>query len=94
MNPEKASKLDGVMPKIEEWEASTRKYKDAQGTEPKDEDMRIIALNMLPNDLPFSFISGLRKIESWGELRSRLEEECEYYRGGANKLSKAALLHE
>ena len=51
-----------------------------------DEDMRIILLDMLP-ELPFTFVTELRKIPSYGELRERIENEVEYYKAGANKLS-------
>ena len=60
-----------------------RKFVEAGGTYPSDEDQRIIALDMLPVDLPYSFISGLRAINTYDELRNRLECECEYLPGSA-----------
>ena len=81
----KASKLDDVMSKIEQWENNLRTYCDAGGRHPDEEDTIILALSILPTDLPFSFVSGLRKIREYDELRERLREEVDYYANGAHK---------
>ena len=51
-----------------------------------DQILYTMLLDMLPSDLPFVYISGLRKMESYEDLRERLEGEVEYHRAGANKL--------
>ena len=43
-----------------------------------DENMRIITLDLLPNDLPHFFISNLSALDSYEALRERLEVEVEY----------------
>ena len=63
---------------------------------PHDEDMRIIALDLLPTNLSYEFISPLRKVETWAALRERIEVEVEYYKQGANRLhtGKGVMLAE
>ena len=86
-NPAKARKFEGVIEKIEDWESDMRKFADAKGKPMDEEDQIIITLSMLPPEVPFSLVSELRKIPSFAELKARLEQEVEYFKNGANKLS-------
>ena len=86
-NPSKAAKLDEVMAKLERWEATIRTHTGAGGKRPDDEDLGIVTLDLLLRDRPFACIAQLRRLDSYSELRARIEEQVEYYRGGATNVS-------
>ena len=67
-SPAKANKLDEVMICIDAWEDNMRRYVEAGGQRPADEDLRIITLGMLPNDLPYGFVSELRRVQPFDAL--------------------------
>ena len=74
--------------RVEEWEADMGRFKDAGGAPPTDEDLGIIMMDMLPDNLPVTFISELRgATEIYEQLRARIEGEVEDLRSGASKLS-------
>ena len=86
-SPTKATKFDEVIAHLDVWENNLRKYIDAGGKRLDDEVMVIIAFDILPGDLPFTFVSGLRRMQSYDDLRERLREETDYFAAGAHRLN-------
>ena len=79
-NPKQATRLGGIMDAIEDWELEIQKYVMAGGRDLDEEEKRLMILNMLPRGLPYTFVTPLRKIESYAELKEALREESEFYK--------------
>ena len=62
MQPTQVATEEHLADAIEQWEKVLRDYYEAGGSRLSDEDMRAIAGNILPTDMPFSFVPALRKI--------------------------------
>ena len=72
LHPAPARDEEGVALAITRWETDLRKYVEAGGTQPGDEDKRLILLNIMPQQFREALLWRATECRSYQEFREHV----------------------